>query len=364
MVRTAKLPWKVGTGARGLAAATAIGLGLTATGPARAAEPPVVPVGAPNQTPTNTPDDSPLAGPKVRERTGEQVAASLVKRDFDGRIRRVEVDPAVAALEHLTLDAPTRERIDRVIFERNAIVDRIVQENLLTLADAAQAGQGGDKANAMKGLRTLMEAARPLRDRGRLIDEIAPMMPEDQAAEAKRLVREYWRAIVRERMEIGPPDEPGKKLNFVEASATEMLLALGQEGRNGFERTIGQQARNFEDLLKKLSLTPEQESKIRAAVQDSVTERRTPDGKGYAEPTGRDKLRNAGRFMEIYGMLNAEQRRILLQEMRSMRAYEPMGGGMNDGVRGNADGGKGSPPASPARGGQPRQRRAAGDGRN
>ncbi len=284
--------------------------------------------GTPNAPKSDEPE-SPLAGPKVTEHTGLDATHTLIQREFDGRIKRLDVDPALAAIERMELDDATREQIDQIVAERNAIIDRLVQENIGELAGLANASQGGDKARAMQGLRSMLELAKPFRDRGRLIEEIAPILPETERAEARRLVNEYWRAIVRERMEIGPPDEPGKKINFMQASATEMLLAFGQEGKNAFERTIGQQGKQFESLLKKLNLSAEQESKVRALVQDNVSQRLKPsaDGKtsGYAEPTGIDKLRNAGRIMEIYGMLDADQRRILLREMRSMRAYEPMG---------------------------------------
>lgn len=335
-----------------LKASTVLAVGGSASA---AVDPPVESTkpGAPAATPPEAEAEAPLAGPKVVERTADQITATLVRHDFDGRVRRLDVDPAIAALEHLSLTAETREKINRVVAERNALIDRIVQENLGTLAAAAQSAQSGgagvDRRRAMEGLRELMELARPFRERGRLIDEVAPFMPAEQAAEARRLVREYWRAIVRERMEIGPPDEPGKRLTFAEASANEMLLSLGQEARQAFERTIGQQARNFEDLIRRLNLTPEQESKIRALAQDSATERMTPpeSGGGYREPTRRDQLRNAGRFLEIYGMLDADQRRILLEQMRAMRAYEPMEG--SEQTQGDASSGMGGVMPRPRR---------------
>src|SRR5436853_2085458 len=91
----------------------------------------------------------PLGGPRVNG--GERVGpATLVQRDFSGKIKRLEVPPEEAALERLNLDQPTREKIQSVLAARAQVLDKIVVDNIDLVVRFANARQAGDKPEQIK----------------------------------------------------------------------------------------------------------------------------------------------------------------------------------------------------------------------
>jgi hypothetical protein len=247
--------------------------------------------------------------------SGEKKATSLIERDFEGRLKRPEANPAVVALELIDLDNQTRAKADAIIAERDALLDEVVQNHLKDLVQVAAAAQSGDKAGALRLLKPLIDDSAELRARGRLVDELAEVLPKDKAEELKSLVREYWREVVKERIALGNPDEPGKKLNTFQASAGEMVAAIGQEIMRSYERVFGLEAKAYEDLLKKLSLTPEQESKVRALVSEHF-------GKTYGKPT---KKESTALFLKVYALLDTDQRKVLIEDVRKREGYKAGG---------------------------------------
>lgn len=269
----------------------------------------------PSPHPASTP--SPLAGPKVdpasEGTSGESNATSLIERDFEGRLKRPEANPAVVALELIGLDNETRAKADAIIAERDALLDEVVQNHLKDLVQVAAAAQSGDKAGALRLLKPLIDDSAELRARGRLVDELAGVLPSEKADSLKRLVREYWDAVVKERVALGDPDRPGKKVTVLEAAGAEMLAATGQEIKRSYERVFGLEAKAYEELLKKLSLTPEQESKVRALVSEHF-------GKTYGKPS---KKESTALFVKVYALLDADQRKVLIEDVRKREGYRP-----------------------------------------
>lgn len=289
----------------------------------------------PAPKPSAVEDGNLLAGPKV---TGSAPGAgdakegmrrdTLIERDFEGRIRRVETHPAIAALELIGLSDEEKAATSRIIAERDAVLDRAVQAHLKDLVQASNAGQSGDEAGALAYLRPIIDDTSELRERGRLLDELAGAVSKEHAQRLRQLHDEYWRAIVDERMTLGNPRKPDKKLSRFEAGAFETVAQLGQELRRSYERTVGLQARDFEALIAKLNLTPEQESKVRAItseiVQRRLNEPSPGDGRGDGRGDGKVGSRGEGRsyareFAKIYFLLDEGQRRVLMEEVRRQR---------------------------------------------
>lgn len=264
-----------------------------------------------------TDDPPPLAGPKVNEQPREKSATemmaprTLVERDFEGKLRRLETSPAIAALELLSLTDDERKATQKIIDERNMLMDELVQDHLKEITQLAGAFQSGDRAAGMKLLKPLIEDSVELRARGKLVDELAGVLEESNAKELQRLTTEYTRALVSERMKDGNPQQPGKKLSRLEAGGYEYLAGIGQEIKRSYERVFALQARDFDDLLAKLSLSPEQESKIRGMVTDLVQ-------KTYGKSTQAQQTKV---FLDAYELLDADQRKVLLEEVRKRQGF-------------------------------------------
>jgi hypothetical protein len=251
-------------------------------------------------------DDSPadaLRGPSVNERPKD---STLVERDFSGRIKRVETDPVLAGLERIKLSSEERAAADKIVNERNTILDGIVQDNIQLLVQLNGARQAGDNAGIRKYVGEAMVLLRPLTARGLLIDELKSVLPKDKHEELARMVSEYRAASIGERMQ-GDMGKPGQ--GRAQASAAEFLENFGQELKRSYERVIGTRTQDFEALVKSLSLTPEQDSKVRRIVVDLAQ-------KTSGKPTQRQ---TAKAFMDVYKLLDAEQRKVLIERAAEQR---------------------------------------------
>ncbi len=248
--------------------------------------------------------DAPLSGPRVTPRDAEP---TLVERDFGGRLKRLEADPVLAALDKLTLDADTRARVDAVIAERNAIVDRLVQDHFKTIVELHNARQADERDKVRELLRELAGYARPLLSRGSLADEVRPLLPEDQRQQFSSMLSEYRSAALTDRMGGG---DTGPAMSRAQAATTELLTGFGQEIKRAYDRTFNARKAEFDKLLETLNLTPEQDAKVRGIVVDQFQK-----SQGQSSPRDRRRM-----FMQIYRVLDAEQRSTLMARLREQRA--------------------------------------------
>ena len=243
-----------------------------------------------------------LSGPKVQSPNRPK---SLVEREFGGRLKRLEADPAQAALVLLELSPEERAATERIFNERAAIMDRIVTENLRLVVEMSQAFQARDEVAGLALAADLYRKAGAFVERGRLVDELAAVLNEEQADELRRLTQEYWRAAIEETaQEKGPNGRPRGRQG---ALAYERLTMLGHEVRLSFERTVTAQGRELEALLKDLGVTPEQESVIRAVVEETYIAT-------FGKPT---RAQQVAGFVKVYDVLDAEQRRELAKRLGS-----------------------------------------------
>lgn len=260
---------------------------------------------AQSQSPTSAQsndDAQALRGPAVPL---EPTKNTLIERAFDGKLKRPETDPVLAALSRLELDAPTREAVDTVIAQRNAVVDRLVLDNLSDIVNLAQARQSGNKAELRSALTALYAKAQPLLTRPRLLDELRPVLPSEKFSELSRIVSDYYKLAIKERLE-----EPGpiaKSPGSSGAVAAELLNTFGQELKRSYDRVFTSRKDEFEALLKSLTLSPEQDAKVHQIVIDLIQ-------KTQGKPT-RQQLARA--YLDVYQQLDAEQRRLL-----TARAFE------------------------------------------
>lgn len=265
------------------------------------AKPGADPVAPPAEKEGGGAEDGVLRGPSVRTRS--VAAATLIRRGFDGKVERLEVDPAQAALELLALTEEEKAATEKILTERAALLDRIVLDHLREVVELAQAAQSGDQAGTEELYAELARAGEPLRARGRLVEELAGVLDETKEAKLRGLVKEYWGAIVTER--VSERGEDGKKRTMGEAVREEVTVAIGREIRGAYERVVGARVKEFDALIAKLELKPEVEAEIRRVVMDSFTST-------FGKATEKEK---AAVFREIYARLDARQRGLLLDEV-------------------------------------------------
>ncbi len=249
-------------------------------------------------------EPSVLAGPKVKTGEGRK---SLVEREFGGRLRRLDVDPAQATLGLLDLSAEEKAATRTVLEERAAIMDKLVTNNLREVAEMANAFQARQMTEGLRLLKELFDKAEDWRARGRLEDELAAKLGESNAAELRRMTREYMDAALAE--SAAEPGLNGKPRGRLGALVHERLTTLGHEIRQSYERTIGAGAKDVEALLKRLAVSPEQESTIRAVIEETYVAT-------YGKPT---RAQQTVAFLKIYNALDAEQRKELARYIGEQR---------------------------------------------
>jgi hypothetical protein len=253
--------------------------------------------------------DALLSGPKV---AATAAAPTLIERDLQGKIRRLETTAEEAALALLDLDAVTKEKVNKILAMRTAALDSVVVNNVPLLLKFQAARETGDRRDLAELTGELTKAAAPLREQGRLKENIAAVLPNGERERFESLVSEYWKAILAERRELMAKEQGsgGTGLRTAgRAAATEFALAVGQEIKRSYERTLGQRIADFENLLKSLSLDMNTETKVRNMVTDHAQ-------KYIAQKGGATPAQNRELFFKIMNALTLEQRADLIRELR------------------------------------------------
>jgi hypothetical protein len=242
--------------------------------------------------------ENPLAGPRV---TAKKVKPTLVARDFEGKVRRLEVPAEEAALELLELTEEERAACQRVLDARSAILDRIVGSNLELLVQIGNATQAGDRPALVRLAGNVHERLEPLRRRGTLQKELAGVLPEAKGVRLQDLAGEY-RTALRDEI-VREAKSKGERLRPAQGLARVGLLELGQEIRRSYYRQIAAGTAELESVIGKLGLTPEQEGKVRGMVLTFFQETM-----GKASPAQKRDL-----FLRVMATLEPGQKRELLR---------------------------------------------------
>ena len=254
----------------------------------------------PVATPAPGSDADALRGPTLTKHP-DRPERSIVQRDFQGRLKKLEENPAMVGLGKLALSAEEKQRVEKVIGDRAAALDTIVRDNLKLIIELAQAKQSGDTEATNRIQAQVLEKASPYFKRGTLMNEVHPALSEEHAAELKRMVNEYAAVVAEEK--IADPMNGPKKENKVGALVAQGFEGFAAEAKASYERVIGGGGKEFESLIKLLQLTAEQESRIRQKAGDLFQ-------KTYGKATKRQQF---GLFMDIYAELDVEQRHRLAE---------------------------------------------------
>lgn len=301
-------------------------------------------------------DPAVLSGPKVGEASAG--AHSLIEKDFDGKMKLLEVRPEVAALKLLKLTEAEKSATEKVLQEREALVAKVLKENyalVLELQNLRQAGlggggEGGDREKAREERRGMMEKMQTFREKAKdlleptLMERLSKDLSATNATELKRLVQEYNTAAMEAQRAERGMGRPGGGPNGGGGGAPPADAPMGQPAerpaRNGggggggaggmggrgefaaqrmeMNQTLREMARSLravvderkdraDAILKAANATPEQEAQIRAIFREM----------GAKAATGTPSESDRGTAMrKVLEILTPEQREAVLKELR------------------------------------------------
>ncbi len=246
-----------------------------------------------------------LAGPAVQEHTGPP---SLVKFDYQGSLRRYGGEGAIgpatledAAISLLTLSEPESQAIEAIRARRAAAFDALVRKELDTLIELQSAGGAGRQQDVGRLLLKLWNASDEIRKPGPLRTQYEQALQQANRRVFSRAIDEYIDAAHAEsrrspaepsammeamdREGDAAPAQPEGKRRF-QIVLEERFRGLQAELERAVQRVIGDRRgeQEFEAMLASLELKPDQESRIRAQVQDFILQTKF-------NPTERDLIK-------------------------------------------------------------------------
>ncbi len=247
---------------------------------------------------TSDTDAGLLGGPKVDRPAAK---ASLVRRDFNGKLERLESSPEEAALRTMTLTEDEKKNTQLVLNERAAIFDKAISGNIPMLLKL-QGFRDADKKDKLAVLQEWGQALAPLKAHGKLADELAAGLSQEHGAQLKSMVKEYWDAVIEEGMKAD--ETMGERPKKAQVIAREYLLGLGAEIKRSYDRIIAGRVGQLDEALKKVDATPEQSDKIKAMSLEYFQ-------KTLGKPTAEQKR---DFVLKVLGVLDAKQKAALLKE--------------------------------------------------
>lgn len=283
-------------------AAGALILSLLLTSPANG-QPSDQPSGQPgSQTDAQPGEAAPpprlLEGPRIES---TPTATTLVHRDMSGMLQPLDVRPERAAVDLLELSPEQRAPIDAFFEERGKATARLVSDNyelVLRLVNAFQAGASTPEVAPL--LREFYPVARELLEPS-LQSLIAERLPEPSRGQFNDLVDQYKLETAKDfARKNGAPAPEGDSLAPMQERRLEGLLLLKEVG-SSVKGTVSDLQTRADEFMKRIQATPEQESKIRAAFQNS---------KNLLRPTPEERR---AMMRQIWPILTPEQRQILLR---------------------------------------------------
>lgn len=292
--------------------------------------------------------DDPLAGPEVQAESAE---TTLIERNIDGSMRRLDVPPAVAALERMELAEDVRADIDEMLAARAALMDSIVSKNLEKIQALRDGGEDGEQ-NRRAQFRAFREIFAPVLEDGPLEKRVADLLPESQRAEFFGMIEEHrgaraQQARHRRAEELGieaellddptddamlfageaepgdappPPRRPrgeGREgprgprgdLEGTDRGLRMQLAALRDEVRRSVERVVGEKQDHMQRLISDLDLTGEQEAQVRELFSSRRAE-------GQGEKPDRAERRE---MMRALAEILTPEQRAKLRELHGRR---------------------------------------------
>jgi len=248
-----------------------------------------------------------LAGPPVKAPAA--TAPTLVERAFDGSLVPLDDEVSVVAAYRVAPGADDRVQLDAVAARRSAAFSAILDSDYALFLGVgtdlrrAREMKPAERAELLGRLATVREKLQPFVARGSFIDEAKAILGEERAAQARALVDEWRTARLAELRKQQAEGAAGDQATDDARLAMRLQLEeLGGMVRRTIERRADFAKAQFEDLSRRLELTPEQAEKVRALLMASAVRRIQGD---RSAPSFRERQ---ALFAELAAVLDATQR--------------------------------------------------------
>lgn len=212
-------------------------------------------------------DDAPLRGPEVPAR----IADSIVNRTMAGRFVPVEGRPELAAVQAMSLPPTVLETAVRLSTERTDELAMFLVDELDEVRAITDLIMSGEQAAARERSRELWVRFEPERPRDPLAGEIEKLLDDEQRAEFRRLVDEYWDAWVAWETRDAEDPPPAR----LERVGERLKFQLYQEElRQAYDQSLRRYREVLDGIYEAVEATPEERERIRTVVLDHIKETR------------------------------------------------------------------------------------------
>lgn len=289
--------------------------------------------------PTPATPDAPavLGGPKVVDKA---VKLTIVQRDSEGKLVRLEDRPEVVAVPLLKLDGEAKKAAEKVLSEHSAMVAKALSDHQGLFLQIQSARQSSDAKAAAPLIRELRQKAPQLWEPA-LLDKLARAIPVEKAGTLRTIVTEYIAALAHE----GTPDGRGPKKpagtggsggasGMMSGDGEGMMMQGGggggasppatdaidlqtlrrieanlivREMAKSLKTQVEMRREQTDRLLAGVGLTPEQDAQVRKMIHD--TGAKSKDGR----PSPED---HKALIEEIRKLLTVEQVKVLNENLR------------------------------------------------
>jgi hypothetical protein len=262
-----------------------------------------------------------LAGPSIAAES--EPGKSLVERDFNGALVRLETRPEVAAVRLLTLDAEQQRSIDALISARTSGVRELTFDHLdlfLAVQSARQSGAIGPGAGGRPStdiaskIRELRSLAAPLLDPP-LVEQIAVALPLGQRDAYRAVVKEYADALIAEGAGERGMGEGAPRPRQTDSAFASQRLEFNQllrEMARSLSAVVAERREQFDALIATVNATPEQTMRIQTILRETA-------GQPGKPATLEERAATARKIMDV---LTPEQR-VLLRAARQQQSPSP-----------------------------------------
>lgn len=244
-----------------------------------------------------------LSGPSVEPAEDR----TLVAYEYSGELQELGLPPAEAALDLMSLDPDTAERVAAVIAERAHLAEQLVADNFELFIQAETIEAGGNGLEKGWFFVRVVKVLYPLIERGSLEDEIRPLLPEADAVEFDALLDEYWQAVGQAR--VDEARARGDRLRLRKAVRAARRDQIGKEVELAAQRALESERFAVDYLTKGLELSAFQKTKIESLVNEHL-------GRTMGEPSEAD---NAKLFVGVLAFLDENQRQQMIERIRGVQ---------------------------------------------
>ncbi|QQS07845.1 MAG: hypothetical protein IPK69_07435 [Phycisphaerales bacterium] len=206
------------------------------------------------------PAADPLAGPRVPDPDADRKAPTLIERDADGHIKRLEITAEEVALDKLKLTAKERRKANEIVDRRRVGLDRVVIGNVPLIIRLHNAAEAGDKPELKSAFQEFIRLYEAEVGQEKAKDQIAEVLSREHATQFNALIEAYWKSIAEEAL----ADANDSGITPAEAIGAEIASAIGKEIKRSYERQVQYRAEDLDHFLEVVEATPKQESTIRA----------------------------------------------------------------------------------------------------